>query len=147
MKTPKTKKLGLIERLRNHLSHHPKLYAFIVGLGVVFFWRGAWISIDMIHTQIISYASPHNLLIPAWWDGPLSLLIGIIILDITGAFVPNFIGNELILSGLRSEETANRKIKKLEISEIEVISDVKEELSDLSKKLEKVELENYKKVD
>src|SRR3989338_10592050 len=88
-----------------YLSHRHKLYAVVVGMGMILFWRGVWHSVDQVH-ELFSLgliATSIDLVTSPWWDGPLSLVVGIVILYFTGALTSSFIGNELILSGLRGE--------------------------------------------
>src|SRR3989338_1123001 len=119
------------------LSHRPGWYALIVGVGIVLFWRGVWHSADQIH-MYISYQS-NNLTIDSfaspWWDGPVSLLIGIVILYFTGAFISSFIGNELILSGLRGEKRLSEKTESEIETEENAISDIKDALISIEGKL------------
>ena len=136
----------LVDKLEKHttifLSHRPKLYALIVGVGVVLFWRGVWHTIDQFHAYlkyredmytIDAFSSP-------WWDGPLSLLVGCTILYFTGAFISSFIGNELILSGLRGEKTLSEKTKGEVHNEVRAISDIKDALSSIEDKLAELEI-------
>ena len=130
-----------MKKIQNYLSHYPKLYALIVGIGIVLFWRGVWHSADNIHTAINYFSSGSStaLLFAPWWDGPLSFLIGGMLLYTTGAFTSSFIGNELILSGLRGEKRLNEKTEANLKEEVTAISDIKEELVIISKKLEVLE--------
>ena len=128
-------------KITNFLSHRPKFYALVVGVGVVLFWRGVWHSADQIHhyfsyqadlLTIDSFTSP-------WWDGPLSLLIGCVLLYFTGAFISSFIGNELILSGLRGEKRLTEKTEGEVKNEVRAISDIKDELKNITQTLEQLE--------
>lgn len=139
-------------RIQNHLSHHPKTYALIVGIGIVLFWRGVWHSADHLHTFIshlsADISSPGFIDAP-WWDGPLSFIVGCVLLYFTGAFTSSFIGNELILSGLRGEKKLSEKTELDLKDEVNAIADVKDELLIISKKLELLQNkanENHKKV-
>ena len=143
------RKLELI--VRNYLSHYPKVYALIIGIGIVLFWRGVWHTADSIHTVIdfVSSASSTTLISAPWWDGPLSFLVGGMILYFGGAFTSSFIGNELILSGLRGEKRLNERTESDLKEEIVEISDIKEELWVISNKLELLEKKahvNHKKI-
>lgn len=133
-------------RIRNRLSHHPKLYALIVGTGIILFWRGIWISADTIHAYIQHYqiTSSVTFTIMPWWDGPLSIVVGIIILYSTGAFVSSFIGNELILSGLRGERRLTEQEEKDVQNEVHAIADIKDEIIILSQKMELLEKHVHK---
>ena len=90
-----------LTRLHIFLSHHSFLYALIAGVGIVLFWRGVWHTTDLVHLYM---SNSQAVMDHTWWDGPLSFLTGCLILYITRAFVSSFIGNELILSGLRTEK-------------------------------------------
>lgn len=131
----------LEERIRVLLSHHPKLYALIVGIGIVLFWRGVWHTADLTHMLWNYYQNDLtiDLVASPWWDGPWSFLVGTAMLYFTGAFTSSFIGNELILSGLRGEKKLNQK-EQLEIeSEAHAILEIKGSLKDVTSKLDLLE--------
>jgi hypothetical protein len=129
------------DRIRRLLSHYPKLYALIVGAGIVLFWRGVWHSVDQLHTVITNYQNFSSLDIgmSPWWDGPLSLIVGYLILATSGAFVSSFIGNEQILSGLRGEKRLNEKTEREVKSEIHAIADIRDQLTLLTANIEELE--------
>jgi uncharacterized membrane protein len=102
-------------RIRGKLSHYPVLYAFIGGVGVVLFWRGVWHTADDMNMGSI-----------------VSLVIGFVILVVTGVFVAEFIGNKLIISGLIGE-------KKLETKEEGEIETEESQLRNLQNTLNRVE--------
>jgi hypothetical protein len=117
------------------------MYALIVGIGIVLFWRGVWHTADMAHAYFNYFQN--NLTIDAitypWWDGPWSFVVGTAMLYFTGAFTSSFIGNELILSGLRGEKKLNQKTE-LEIeSEFLAIAEMKKGLKDMTLKLDQLE--------
>jgi hypothetical protein len=74
--------------------------------------------------------------------------VGCFILYITRAFVSSFIGNELILSGLRVEKKLTEETESDVKLEVLVIGDIKQEISSIGKKLEELEEQvknsNYK---
>lgn len=129
------------EKITVFLSHRPKLYALMVGIGIVLFWRGVWHTTDFIHTYFNIYQN--NLTISGsfspWWDGPLSLVVGIIILYFSNAFVSSFIGNELILLGLRREKKLSQKVEGEVKTEIDSILDIKNSLVDVNEKIKELE--------
>ena len=105
----------LEDHVRGYLSHYPIVYAFIGAVGVAIFWRGVWLSMDMI----MAHATNTGLALATidvsagvWWDGPLSILIGSVMLLMTGVFVSNFIGNEILISGLKGEKKIAEKTEK-----------------------------------
>ena len=105
----------LEDRVRGKLSHYPILYAFIGGFGLVLFWRGVW-----------HIADDFNL------GSTISLIIGSVVLLMTGVFVSEFIGNRLIISGLIGE----KKLSEKEESEIET---EETQLKNLKATLDRVE--------
>ena len=128
-------------KLRAWLSHRPKLYGVIVGIGVVLFWRGVWHTADMIHEVVNHYQN--NLTIDLighpWWDGPVSFVVGSLVLLLSGAFTSSFIGNELILSGLRGEKKLNQKEEHELESEAHAIAQIRVTLKNVSLKLDALE--------
>jgi len=136
------------EKIRIYLSHRPQLYALIVGVGVVIFWRGVWHTVDFLHTYFFVLFQSNlttDSFSNTWWDGPLSFAVGIVILFATGAFTSSFIGNELILSGLRGEKRLTQKTEIEVKGEEEFISDIKKELGTMTEKITELENEVHKK--
>ncbi len=132
----------LEQRITILLSHRPRWYALIVGVGIVLFWRGIWHSADHIHSFYYSlsgdFPTTDSFNTP-WWDGPLSLMVGGTILYFTGALISSFIGNELILSGLRGEKRLSEKTEGKVKNEVRAISDIKDELKNITSALEELE--------
>lgn len=128
----------LEDKIRGKLSRWPILYAFIGGAGVIIFWRGIWHSMDFL-TQYLSqnfFYAPETILIEfAWWDGPLSILIGMLLLLPTGVFVSSFIGNEIIISGIKGEKKLNEKTEAEVEEEMTELVQIKKELGKISNKL------------
>ena len=127
----------LEQKLTIYLSHRPKLYALVVGIGIVLFWRGVWHTADQLHAYLqyhVNYSTIDAFMSP-WWDGPLSLLIGIFILYFTGAFISSFIGNELILSGLRGEKRLTQKAEGELENEVSAISEIKDAVFSIESKI------------
>ncbi|MFZ4648742.1 MAG: hypothetical protein ACOYMB_03885 [Patescibacteria group bacterium] len=127
------------DKTRQFLSHHPYLYAFLGGAGVVIFWRGVWVSADSLMALLtgVVYLAP-------WWDGPLTICFSLLILLPMGIFVSSFIGNEVIISGLRGEKKVFEKTEGEIESELTIgartyssISEVVNRLKNVEKKLEK----------
>jgi len=125
--------------IRGRLSHYPTLYAIIGGIGVVLFWRGVWHTADyfMLRYKSVNLGLPTiDLTNELWWDGPLSFLIGLVILLMIGVFVSNFIGNEILISGLRGEKKLSEKTKEEIETEADKIDDIEEELEKIARKIE-----------
>ena len=81
----------LEDHVRHFLSKRPLLYAFVAGVGIVLFWRGVW---DLA-----------GLIIGPW----ISLLLSVVIMLATGTFVSFFIGDQIIISGMRAEKRVDEK--------------------------------------
>ncbi len=84
----------LEDKTRSKLSRVPLIYALIGGIGVVLFWRGVWHIADDFSLNSF-----------------VSLVLGSIILLMTGVFVSAFVGNRLIISGLSGEKKLTEKTK------------------------------------
>lgn len=136
----------LEDKVRGRLSHYPLIYAFIGGAGVIIFWRGIWHTVDFL-MDIFSNSPVDGV---AWWDGPISTLFGMILLLMVGLFVSSFIGNEIVISGLKGEkkivEKAEQEIKEEIEHEINVDTEIQTEMKDIARRLEKIQkiLENKK---
>ena len=118
------------DKVRGKLSHSPILYAFIGGLAIVFFWRGVWATSDIIMSQ------------GGFWGWffyePIMLIWSTIILLATGLFFSFFIGDRVILSGVRHEKKIEEKtVEEIEHEESEIKS-VLNKLDKMSKDIEKI---------
>lgn len=78
----------LEDKVRGALSHFPILYAFVGGVGVVLFWKGVWETAETF---------------PSLY-GIGSVAVSVIILLMTGLFVSYFIGDNIIITGLRAQK-------------------------------------------
>lgn len=126
----------LEDKTRAKLSRTPLLYAFIGGIGVVLFWRGVWHTADLF-SQLTFY--PMGLTPFLIIDGPVSLVLGTLILLVTGVFVSSFIGNRLIISGLSGDKKLAEKTQEEIRTEEDDIQDIKEILDRVEKKIENIE--------
>ena len=84
------------DRVRVRLSHRAIVYAFVGGAATLLFWRGAWRTFDAIEELGGVFAV---ILSPV-----VSLILSVIILLATGLFVSVFIGERIIISGLKQEK-------------------------------------------
>lgn len=125
----------LEDKVRSRLSHRSVIYALIGGTMVVLFWRGVWHTADMLMNQggllgVIFY-EPYTIV----WVSAILLM--------TGLFVSSFIGERIVISGLkkekkvtdRTEEEVQKEDDKIEIlnSKIDLLVkeaiDIKNELA------------------
>ena len=110
---------GLEDRIRNTLSRYPIAYAFIGGTAIVLFWRGVWKVAD---------ATP-------FLTGPVSIFISVAILLVTGLFVSFFIGDTIIISGLKKEKRLDEKVASEVKTELDMLNDIQKRLGDIERVL------------
>lgn len=94
----------LEDYVRGALSHFPILYAAVGGVLMIVFWRGIWHTSDILMAKggwlgIIFY-EPYTLI----WT-----TIGMLL---TGLFVSFFIGDHILISGLKHEKKMFEKSEK-----------------------------------
>ncbi|MDP3958232.1 MAG: hypothetical protein Q8Q36_02080 [bacterium] len=118
----------LEDKVRGSLSHYPITYAFIAGVGIVLFWRGVWHTADLFD----------------FMTGPVSLLIAVVILLLTGLFVSFFVGDTIIIAGIkRQKKVAERteqeiETEKEELDQIRFIMDqMRRDLEEIKKSVVK----------
>ncbi|MEO8065568.1 MAG: hypothetical protein ABI643_01785 [Candidatus Doudnabacteria bacterium] len=129
----------LEDKVRRRLSHYPIWYGIAGGIGVVLFWRGVWHTTDYIMLRFVYarfYDSSTNLSELIWWDGPLSIVLGSGLLLMIGLFVSNFVGNEIIISGLKGEQKLSEKTVKQLKSESEATREMRRDIKKISAKLD-----------
>jgi hypothetical protein len=106
----------LEDKIRARLSHYPLIYALIGGTGLILFWRGIWHTADMW----------------TFMSGPISILLGVVILGLTGVLVSALIGNSMIIAGLKGEKKLEEKTQ-MELEQEEI------KIEDLGSELHKIE--------
>ncbi len=111
----------LEDKTRGHLSRYPLLYAFIGGVGIVLFWRGVWHMADDFGMSSLS-----------------SLTLGSIILLASGVFVSVFVGNRLIISGLKGEKKLVEKTEDEIKAEGSELKSIEKTLHNIEKDIEKI---------
>ncbi len=92
------------DRVRGHLSRFPLIYTLIGGVAIVLFWRGVWHTADLLQEQggILGFI----------FYEPVNMLIVTGILLATGLFVSYFIGDTILISGLKQQKKSTEKTKK-----------------------------------
>lgn len=116
--------------IRGRLSKHPFIYGFVGGSGVIIFWRGVWHSADWLEANTLGGA--------VLFSNVGSMLFGIVILLMSGLFVSVFIGDSILISGLRHEKKVTEKTEDEVAGERKDIEIIEDHINDISKKLEKI---------
>lgn len=102
----------LEDTLRAALSRHTIIYAFIGGTAIVLFWRGVWMVADTI----------------PFLTGPVSIVVSSIMLLAMGLFVSFFIGDDIIISGLKKEKKLAEKIASEVKTELDFLKEMKAQI-------------------
>jgi hypothetical protein len=121
----------LEDKVRGHLSRYPILYTFIGGTALVLFWRGVWHTADILQQK------------GGWLEWifyePNNLVIVTIILLMTGLFASYFIGDTILMTGLKKQKkTTDKTAKEIEEEEKE-ISSIDETIKDIKKEVDSIE--------
>ena len=132
------------DKVRGHLSKFPIVYTFIGGIAIVLFWRG------VLHTADILMAQGGVL---GWiFYEPINMLIVVVILLATGLFVSYFIGDTILMSGLKGEkkttERTEKEVKEQEkqilMEQIEIkaeqqqLKEIKSTMNELKKEVDEI---------
>lgn len=115
------------DKNRIFLSRKPILYAFIGGIFIVLFWRGVWMTADMLNLS-----------------GPFSVAISVVILLSTGLFVSFFIGDRLLLTGLKQEKKIAEKTEFEIKTEMDILNEIKIKIEKIEKDISELKLKNEK---
>ncbi|KKS26683.1 MAG: hypothetical protein A2736_02855 [Candidatus Yanofskybacteria bacterium RIFCSPHIGHO2_01_FULL_41_27] len=116
----------LEDKIRHKLSRYAVVYALIVGFAVVLFWDG-----------VERFVGGFDFFTPE-----ISIIISVVILLLTGTMVSFFIGNETIISGLKTERRIDQKTEtdiRAEEEKINhlhrVIEEIRQDVAEIKKKL------------
>ncbi len=109
----------LEDNIRAALSRRPVIYAFVGGTAIVLFWRGVWMVADTI----------------PFLTGPVSILVSVAILLAMGLFVSFFIGDTIIISGLRKEKKLDEKVASEVKTELDMLIDIQKRLNEIEREL------------
>ncbi len=112
----------LEDRVRISLSHRPILYALIGAIGVILVWKGVWETAELF----------------SWLHGPGSVVLGVLLLLVTGLFVSFFIGDSIIMSGFKKEKKLAEKTELELKSEREIMQSIEAKLEHIEKDVEEL---------
>jgi hypothetical protein len=111
------------DKIRANLSRHPIVYSLVGGVAIVLFWRGVWMTADEFE----------------FLTGPVSILVSVVILLASGLFVSFFVGDQILISGLKKDKKLIEKTEDEIKAESAVLTEVRSELKKIEKELEKIE--------
>jgi len=111
--------------VRIELSHNPILYALVGAVGIILLWKGVWEVAELIPGL----------------HGLGSIVMGVIILLVSGLLVSFFIGDSIIISGFKKEK------KLVERTEKEILEAEKTQAQEIINKLDHLEKDIHAFVD
>ena len=116
----------LEDKVRAALAHHPVVYAMVGSVGIILLWHGIWGIADDYEMSYIA-----------------SIIVGTLILLISGLFVSFFVGEQIIISGInedkRIDEETEEEIRFQSVSHIQMQWKLEGMLKKLDRRLERVE--------
>jgi hypothetical protein len=120
----------LEDRIRGHLSKYPITYAIIGGIAIVLFWRGVWHTGDLLEARGGFWA--------VLFSGPGSLILSLSVLLGIGLFVSVFVGDMVIMSGLRHQKKIGDKTEDEVEEEDKKIAHIEETIDTIEHKIEEI---------
>ena len=106
----------LEDKVRARLSRRPIIYTLIGAFAIVLFWKGVWDTADLF----------------PFLTGPVLIVVSVITLLVTGLFVSFFVGDVILISGLKKEKKLAEKTE----AEVETEEDI---LKELDKDIHRIE--------
>ena len=107
----------LEDYVRINLSHSPIIYALVGAIGIILLWKGVWEVAQLIPRL----------------NGFGSIVMGVIILLVSGLLVSFFIGDSIIISGFKKEK------KLVEKSELDILKAEHQQTKEIVAKLDHLE--------
>ncbi|MFA5841828.1 MAG: hypothetical protein WC835_02605 [Candidatus Paceibacterota bacterium] len=111
----------LEDKVHSRLARYPLVYALVGGVAIVLFWRGVWHAADAMDIS---------------WQ--VSLIASVIIMLLTGLFVSFFVGDNIILSGLKHEKKLAEKTEEEIKTEKDEIFDLKMEIDEIKNSIDEI---------
>jgi hypothetical protein len=137
---------SLAKKLRAMLRRHPLIYAFVGGVGVVLFWRGVWHFTDFL--ALILFPSSDQVTTIDWTtgiDSSLSLVIGTLLLLLTGLFVSEFLTGQVLMTDIKEEERLVKTTEKDIAKESSEFSPIEKDLQHIEEEIKNLENQVRKK--
>ncbi len=122
----------LEDQVREHLSRYPILYTFIGGVAIVLFWRGVWHTADILQAR------------GGWLEflfyEPTNLVIMTIILLMTGLFVSYFIGDTILMSGLKKQKKTTERTERDVVEEEVELKSMRSAIKEIKKEVDEIQI-------
>ncbi len=120
----------LEDHIRGSLSKFPIIYTLIGAVSIVLFWRGVWHTADLLQDKggILGFI----------FYEPISAVIVVIILLATGLFVSYFIGDSILISGLKQQKKINEKTEREVKEEESTLGEIKEAIKDIKAEVDEI---------
>jgi hypothetical protein len=119
--------------VRGSLSRFPVIYTLIGSVAIVLFWRGIWHTADILQAK--------GGILGILFYEPISMIITVVILLATGLFVSYFIGDTILISGLKQQKKSADKTKKdIEEEEKEIVA-LEDTILEIKKEMDEIKEE------
>ncbi len=120
----------LEDKVRAKLSHRSIAYAFIGGAATVIFWRGVWHTADILMKK--------GGFLGWFFYEPNTIIWTSVILLMTGLFISVFIGERIIISGIKNEKKTTDKTEVEIDKEEDEIRSMRSKIIQISKDIEEI---------
>jgi large-conductance mechanosensitive channel len=117
----------LEDKIRAKLSRHPVIYALLGSIGIILLWRGIWVLADNLEI-----------------DGLISSIIGFLILLLSGLLVSFFVGEQIIISGIKEEKRIDEKTEEEIKQDAVSLKEIKDDIEEIKKILKTQNLKSSK---
>jgi len=111
----------LEDKIRGRLSKYPLIYAIIGSIGIVLLWRGIWVIVDVFDET-----------------GIISTILGFAILGSTGLLVSFFVGDQIIISGIKQEKRIDEKTEDEIMEEAVTLLHIHEDVGKIKSEIERI---------
>ena len=105
-------------------------YTIIGGVAIVLFWRGIWHTADILQGQ--------GGLVGFIFSPVINTILVVVVLLMTGLFVSYFIGDTILMSGIKGEKKTTEKTLKDVKDEEEKIKELRSTIKEMTKEVDEI---------
>lgn len=109
----------LEDKIRKKLSRKPIFYALLGSIGMILLYRGLWKIADDLNLSAL-----------------LSTILGLVILLAIGLFVSIFVGEQIIISGIKEEKRIDEKTEEEIRKEENALEEIRRDISEIKKEID-----------